>query len=63
MMNQSKFLAITCPLLKALEKSCLQGPLSFGFALQWLKKNWHDLFSPFPKHSNLNPIIILLAVT
>ena len=42
-MNQSEFLAITCPLLKALEKSSLQGPIGFGFASQWLK-NWHDLF-------------------
>lgn len=37
-MNQSEFLAITCPLLKALETSCLLGAISFGFASQRLKK-------------------------
>ena len=31
-MNQSEFPAITCNLLKALEKSRLQGAISFGLA-------------------------------
>ena len=31
-MNQSEFVAITGNLLKAREKSCVQGPIGFGFA-------------------------------
>ena len=41
-MNQSEFLAITCNLLKAREKSRVQGAIGFGFASHWLK-NWHEI--------------------
>ena len=37
-MNQSEFLATTCNLLKAREKSRTQGAIAFGFASLWLKK-------------------------
>ena len=36
-MNQSEFLAITCNLLKAREKSRVRGVIGFGFASHWLK--------------------------
>ena len=44
-MNQSEFLAITCNLLKAREKSRVQGAIGFGFAFasHWLK-NWREIF-------------------
>ena len=42
MMNQSEFLAITCDLLKALEKSRVQGSIGFGFASLSLK-NWREI--------------------
>ena len=42
-MNQSEFLAVTCNLLKAREKSRLQGAIGFDFASNWLKK-WCDIF-------------------
>ena len=42
-MNQSEFLASTCDLLKAREKSRLQAAIDFGFASQWLK-NWRETF-------------------
>ena len=50
--NQSEFLAITRNLLKAREKSRLQGAIGFGF--QWLK-NWLEIFKPVTKCSNCNP--------
>ena len=42
-MNQSEFLAITCNLRKAREKSRAQGAIGFGFACNWLK-NWCETF-------------------
>ena len=44
-MNQSEFLAITCNLLKAREKSRVQGAIGFRFAFasHWLK-NWREIF-------------------
>ena len=39
-MNQSEFPAITRNLLKAREKSRVQGAI--GFASHWLKK-WHEI--------------------
>ena len=47
-MNQSEFLAITCNLLKAREKSRVQRTIGFGFASHWLK-NWHEIFRPITK--------------
>ena len=52
--NQSEFLAITRNLLKAREKSRLQGAIGFGFGFQWLK-NWLEIFKPVTKSSNCNP--------
>ena len=42
-MNQSQFLAIICNLLKAREKSRVNGAIGFGFASHWLK-NWRESF-------------------
>ena len=57
-MNQSEFLAITCSLLKAREKSRLQAAIGFGFgfASQWLK-NWRAIFKPITWRSNRNRAI------
>ena len=55
-MNQSQFLAITCNMLKAREKSRVQGVIGFGFASRWLK-NWRDSFKPITQHSNSNHVI------
>ena len=55
-MNQSQFLAITCNMLKAREKSRVQGAIGFGFASRWLK-NWRDPFKPITQHSNWNHVI------
>ena len=41
MTNQSEFVAITCNLPKAQEKSSVHGAIGFGFASNWLK-NWHE---------------------
>ena len=49
-MNQSEFLAITCNLLKAREKSRVQNAIGFDFASQWLK-NWMDIFKPITNSS------------
>ena len=54
--NQSQFLAITCNLHKAREKSRVHGATDFGFASHWLK-NWRDSFMPITKCSNGNHII------
>ena len=54
--NQSQFPAITGNSLKALEKSCVQGAIAFGFASLWLK-NWRESFKPITTHSNHNHII------
>ena len=37
-MDQSQFLAITCNLLEAREKSLVHGAIGFGLASDWLKK-------------------------
>ena len=55
-MNQSQLLAITCNLLKAREKSRVQGAIGFGFASNWLK-NWHETLKPITKRSNRNRVI------
>ena len=55
-MNQSEFLAITCDLLKAWEKSCIQGAIGFGFASNW-PKNLRETFKPITKCSNRNHVI------
>ena len=55
-MNQSEYLAITCDLLKAREKSRVQGVIDFGFASNWLK-NLHKTFKPITKCSNHNRVI------
>ena len=55
-MNQSQFLAITCNLLKAREKSCVQGAIGFGFDFHWLK-NWRKSFKSITKRSNRNRVI------
>ena len=52
-MNQSKFLAIICNLLKTREKSRVQGATGFGIASRWLKK-WRETFKPINKRSNRN---------
>ena len=44
-MNQSQFLAITCNLHEAREKSRVQGAVGFGFASHWLK-NWRESLKP-----------------
>ena len=57
-MKQSEYLAITCNLLKAREKSHVQGAIGFGFgfASNWLK-NWCETFKPITKRSNRNHVI------
>ena len=57
-MNQSQFLAITCNLFKAREKSRVHGAIGFGFgfASHWLK-NWRESFKPIIKRSNRNHVI------
>ena len=55
-MNQSQFLAITCYLLKAWEKSRVHGAIAFGFASHWLK-NWRESFKPITKCCNRNHVI------
>ena len=52
-MNQSEFLAITCDLLTAREKSRLQDAIGFGFASPWLK-NWRETFKSITKRNNRN---------
>ena len=53
--NQSQFLAITCNLLEAREKSRVHGVISFGFASHWLK-NRRESFKPIIKRSNRNHV-------
>ena len=50
-MNQSEFLAITCNLLKAREKSRVQGAIGFGLASHWLK-SWREFFQSITKRGN-----------
>ena len=47
-MNQSQFLAIIWNLLKAREKSRVNGAIGFAFASHWLK-NWRESFKPITK--------------
>ena len=53
-MNQSKFQAITRRVLKAREKSRVQGAICF--AAHWLK-NWREAFKPITERSNRNRVI------
>lgn len=46
--NQSEFLTITCNLLKAREKSGVQGAIGFGGVSHWLN-NWQEIFKPINK--------------
>ena len=55
-MNQSQFLAITCNLLEAREKSRVHGAVGFGFASHWFK-NWRESFKPITKGSNRNHVM------
>ena len=55
-MNQSKFLAITCHLPEAREKSRIHGAIGVGFASHWLK-NWRDSCKPISKRRNHNHVI------
>ena len=52
-MNQSEYLAITCNLVKAREKSRVQEVIGFGFASNWLK-NLRETFKTITKCSNHN---------
>ena len=52
-MNQSKFLPITCNLLKTREKSRIRAAIGFGFSSYWLK-NWREILQPITKRSNPN---------
>ena len=52
-MNQSQFLAVTCNLLAARERSRVHGAIGFGFASHWLN-NWRESFKPITKRSNRN---------
>ena len=54
-MNQSESLTITCDLLKARQKSRLQGATDFSFAPHSLK-NWRETFKPITKRSNRNRV-------
>ena len=54
--NQSHFIAITCNLLEAQEKSGVRGAIGFGFTSLWLK-NWRESFKPITKCSNRNHVI------
>ena len=47
---------MTCNLLKAREKSGIQGAIGFDFASHWLK-NWCEIFQPITKCSNRNYVI------
>ena len=53
-MKQTEFLAITCYLLKAREKSRVHRANGVGFA-----SHWSENFNPIPVHSNRNGVITL----
>ena len=56
-MNQTEFLEITCNLLKAREKSRVEGAIGFGLLLaRWLII-WRGIFKPITKRSNRNRVI------
>ena len=54
-LNRLEFLEITCNLLKAPEKSHIQGAIGFG---SYSLKSWHKIFKAITKHSNHNRVII-----
>ena len=56
--NITEFLAITCNLLKAREKSRAQGAIGLGFASHLLK-NWRDIFKPIMRCCNTNCFVTL----
>ena len=53
-MNQSEFAAIACNLLKAQEKSRVQGAIGFGFSSHRLK-NLRETFYPISKSKAESP--------
>ena len=53
-MNQSQFQAITCNLLKARDKSRVQGAIGFGFHSL---RNWRAIFKLITERSNPNCVI------
>ena len=55
-MNRSDFVTINCNLLKACEKSRVQG--AFGVASHWLK-NWREVFKQITMRSNRIQVITL----
>ena len=55
-MNQSQFLAITCNLREAQEKSRVHGKMGFCFDSHWLKK-WRESLKAITKRSNRNHVI------
>ena len=54
-MNQSELQAITRNLLKAREKSRVQGAIGFRFASNWFK-NWREIFKLITKSSDRNRV-------
>ena len=46
-MNQSEFTAVMCNLLKAREKSLVQGAVDIDFASHWLE-NWREILRRIP---------------
>jgi len=52
---------MNCNLLKAREKSRVQGAIGFAFASQWLKK-WREIFKPITKCSNSIHTITLKVI-
>ena len=55
-MNQSEFLATTINLLKAREKSRVQGTIGFAFASRWWK-NWRGILKPITRGNIRNRVI------
>ena len=55
-MNQSKFEVIACNVLKARQKSRVQGAIEFGFPSHWLI-NWGEIFKPITKRINCDCVI------
>ena len=54
--EQSEFLAISRNLLKAREKSRVQGVINFGLASHWLK-NWREILTPITQRSTSTSVI------
>ena len=56
-MDQSKFVAMLCNMLKAREKSRVQvDSIGLGFPSHWLI-NWREVFKPITKRGNFNHVI------